>query len=352
MERNVAVRVVNRLQDGERVEDISKELYISKSTLNKQLNKHGFRYNKNSKMWFDENNNEQIEAQKEVASMLIVSEINDLGTDRYYGSYEYDEYIDDYHSEIKLDLRCSLVDELIDMAKESNIDFDSYIEYCLLKYLKVFKPIDPQKVYEKTLKKDYIESGCDENEIKFLLSKLSELDDEEVECEYFEDDYFILEEDMDIFYSEYLRAKGIDENEIKLLEDNGLLWRGYENIKNGLNIMAEKEAIETKEEEEEQCTLEVEDVAVERWICPSFDIEDSDIKTIVGQGIPGHYFIQDEDEDMDDSDFETKEEAKKRWEIEEALRRERATAAAKKIVNDIINKGEEKKNERNKRKSN
>lgn len=218
--------IFNRLRDGEKLENISKELNYAKTTINKRLNKEGYYYHQDLEEWYDRNNTNELEKIKMKVKYKYIGEIDELGTDRYCG--DFDEYIDTPWMTLEhVTMRTLLLDELEEIANEKCISISDLIEYMLLKQLNSTRYRDPEKINKQIRINDYKESDCDENEIKFLLQV------EDFDNDFLDGYMFNPEEDLCIFWEVYLYKKGYSKEEIEKISNQNRMYEHYKLLTKG-----------------------------------------------------------------------------------------------------------------------
>lgn len=123
--------IVKRLNKGGSTEEIAKEFYISCSALIKRLSKGGYIYNKKLGVWYHKKNKKLSEHIKNLVTNDYLEEIEDLYSKRYFCEEVYDEPT----TEITLNIRDNLIQEIQAKAEKIGLDIEWIIELVLLKFL-------------------------------------------------------------------------------------------------------------------------------------------------------------------------------------------------------------------------
>ena len=227
LENKYLEKIVESLNEGEKLENLARKFNISISAINKQLNSSGYKYNKDLSLWFDINQKGIHEFIKEQTITKYLDDIDEMGTNRYYGGS--DEYVGEYLSDPCVDFRWRarnvLLEELKKIAREKGINVDWLLEYMILKQLKKERKRDPEKITLQIMSEEYRELVYDENEIKFLEN-----------LKNVNDDMFNGEEDMCIYWGVYLYLKGYTLERIGILYDKNMISEEYEVLKGKSNL--------------------------------------------------------------------------------------------------------------------
>ena len=142
-ENNLIEKFKDILRD-KRKKDNTDNWLIDRSALSRNLTDAGFRYDNKYNCWY--NINERLENNKD-----IIEYIDRVGTERYYGSYDIEEYIDTRTKELKIEIHQDLYRELIEKAATFGADISVYLEAALLDYFTTIDYRDKTEVLINSL---------------------------------------------------------------------------------------------------------------------------------------------------------------------------------------------------------
>lgn len=144
-ENNLTEKFKDILKD-KRKKDNNDNWLIDRSALSRNLTNEGFYYDYKYNYWY--NINQRLESAKD-----IIEYIDRVGTERYYGSYEIEEYIDTRTKEVKFELHEELYKEVVERAGRVEADIAVYLEAALLDYFTTTDYRDNAEVLMNTLTK-------------------------------------------------------------------------------------------------------------------------------------------------------------------------------------------------------
>ena len=156
-ENNLTEKFNDILRD-KRKKDNNDNWLIDRSALSRNLTNAGFYYDYKYNYWY--NINQRLESAKD-----IIEYIDRTGTERYFGSYDIDEYIDTRTKEVKIELHEELYKEIAARAERVGTDISIYLEAALLDYFITTDYRDKTEVLMNTLFK-YEEENILEDEME------------------------------------------------------------------------------------------------------------------------------------------------------------------------------------------
>lgn len=247
MTRDEVRAICKRVNNGENLDDIVRELNVRKCYIESLTKEFGFKYSKMLKVYYSKEFEEEIlKKEKELKGIDVLDKIEDLWLKRYYGikTSNYDgiieeEWADAPREEIKIDLPYELYNELSSIADEKGIRIDLIIENYLLIGLERNSETKSNK-----LTKAYLKNICEGLfSLKSTQEQLENETDEEHFTRKFEQKEELLNEiknnvkrkgfliepltykdvymDCDIYMKSYLVDKGYTKENIAEIEELG-----------------------------------------------------------------------------------------------------------------------------------
>lgn len=207
-EFNEIVKCVN---EGMKIEDISKKVFMSEKSVRNLLKDNGFDFDKKQRIWYNVKN--QGEGIFILNNCDVEYEIERLSSKRYYDRYK-DPYPSQYiHDTEVVILHKGLYDELEEVTKKLGCDYvDELIELILLRFLEKNKKVDYTEIFRM---KAFKELGYDEEELKIIMK--FPCDDEGAITEdemFFEDDENEIANELKKYYKEFFKNNNIDISDI------------------------------------------------------------------------------------------------------------------------------------------
>lgn len=247
MTRDEVREICKRVNKGEKLENIARELNVKKFYVESLIKEYGFKYSKVLKGYYSKEFEEEIsKREKEIKGLEILDEIEDLWLKRYYGidADYYDEVIeeewaDSPKEEITINLSYELYDELSGIADDNGTKLDFIIESYLLKMLERNRESRGKKqnrVYLKNICEGLFtfkytqEQLENENEEERLEREFEQQEEflKEIESNVKRKDFLIepltykdTSIDCDIYMKSYLIDKGYTKENIKEIEELG-----------------------------------------------------------------------------------------------------------------------------------
>lgn len=118
------------------------------STLNKKLNKYGYKYDKERCKWLTE---KEREFNKKFRFLDIEETIDNIAETRYFDSFKNGFYYPK-KPEKKISIDKNIYDEFVEIGIENGCEFDSeFIELVLLEYLNKNKPVNRIQEFKKKI---------------------------------------------------------------------------------------------------------------------------------------------------------------------------------------------------------
>lgn len=252
MTRDEVREICKRVNNGENLDDITRELNIRKCYIESLIKEFGFKYSKILKGYYSKEFEEEIlEKEKEVKGIEVLDKIEDLWLKRYYGirTNNYDgvieeEWADSPREEIKIDLSYELYNELSAIADEKGISIDLIIENYLLIGLERNSETKSNKLTRTYLKniceglftlkstQEQLESETNEDRLKRSFEQQEEFF-KEIEKNVKRKGFLIepltykdVHIDCDIYMKSYLVDKGYTKENIAEIEELGKKIKG------------------------------------------------------------------------------------------------------------------------------
>lgn len=245
MTRDEVRAICKRVNNGEKLDDIVRELNVRDCYIKGLIKEFGFKYSEVLKQYYSEEFKEEIiKTEKEIKNFNVMNDIEDLWLKRYYGidvnEYEgviEEEWADTPKEDITISLSYELCNELSEIADENETSIDLIIESYLLKLLERNRSTRSNK---KT--KAYLKNICDSLfSLKSTQEQLENETDEERLTRSFEQQEEFLKEiennvkrkgfliepltykdthiDCSIYMKSYLIDKGYTKENISEIED-------------------------------------------------------------------------------------------------------------------------------------
>lgn len=225
-------RICSRINKGEKLEDISRELNVRDCYIKKLIKDYGIKYSNILRAYYAEGFEDNARYYEEIMKRSkVFDEIEEIWLNRYYGlGKDYDgmieeDWLDNEKKTFKISLSKELYKELQEIAKENATDIDYIVERALLKNLERERRTTTKKankIYIKSLAELLIENETIEGE---LTKKQEEKFFKEIENNIKRKGFLVepltyrdLLNDCDIYEKSYLLDNGYTKENIEEIE--------------------------------------------------------------------------------------------------------------------------------------